>query len=106
MQGRCRPPEGRGPGSTWLLPGLIGDTCLVRIYLDLIRDAARETYNYSSVGRRRQAPFDPHPPKISKILIGASRCPQTCVSPSQMARPNWNAFATVIKGLLPQATPT
>src|SRR5712675_3793676 len=41
--------------------------------------------------------------KISKILIGASRCPQTCVSPSQMARPNWNAFATVIKGLLPQA---
>src|SRR5258706_9129474 len=37
------------------------------------------------------------------LSFGASRCPQTCVSPSQMARPNWNAFATVIKGLLPQA---
>src|SRR5258707_3460553 len=44
---------------------------------------------------------NPHPPKISKVLIGASRCPQTCVSPSQMARPNWNAFATVNQGIAP-----
>jgi len=41
-------------------------------------------------------------PKISKILIGASRCPQTCVSPSQMARPNWNAFATESRDCSPK----
>src|SRR5258706_10381276 len=38
---------------------------------------------------------NPYPPKISNILIGVSRCSQTCASSCQRARPNWNAFAIV-----------
>jgi len=44
---------------------------------------------------------DPHPPKISKILIGASRCPQTCVSPSQMARTELERLRDRNQGIAP-----